>query len=113
MKDSVTNVRATGGRVTPVPSHLVKPPRVGESPAALECKVMQSIDLLDFEGCPTRRWFTIGQVVGVHIDERYLKDGLFDAVAARTISRCGYRDYAEVVEMFSMLPPQLATAQAL
>ncbi|WEX08703.1 flavin reductase family protein [Chelativorans sp. AA-79] len=139
VKDSVTNVRATGEFVvnlatrplaeamnltsarvphghsefemsglTPVPSRLVKPPRVGESPAALECKITQSIDLLDLAGRPTGRWFTIGQVVGVHIDDRYLRSGLFDAAAARTIARCGYRDYAEVIEMFSMAPPQPA-----
>ena len=48
----------------------------------------------------------IGQVVGVHIDPHYLKDGIFDTVAARTIARCGYRgDYAEVDAVFEMIRP--------
>jgi hypothetical protein len=34
----------------------------------------------------------------------FLKDGLFDIVAAGTIARCGYRgDYAEVTRVFEML----------
>jgi len=45
-------------------------------------------------------------VVGVHIDPAFLKDGLFDIVAAGTIARCGYRDvYAVVTRVFEMLRP--------
>ena len=48
----------------------------------------------------------LGQVVGVHIDPAFLKDGLFDMVAAGTIARCGYRgDYAHVTQVFEMLRP--------
>jgi flavin reductase (DIM6/NTAB) family NADH-FMN oxidoreductase RutF len=48
----------------------------------------------------------LGQVVGVHIDPAFLKNGLFDIVAAGTIARCGYRgDYAEVTRVFETLRP--------
>jgi flavin reductase (DIM6/NTAB) family NADH-FMN oxidoreductase RutF len=50
---------------------------------------------------------TIGEVVGVHLDETYLKDGLFDTAAARVIARCGYWDYATVTEVFRMPRPDL------
>jgi len=32
-------------------------------------------------------------VVGVHIDERFIKDGLLDTAAMRPIARAGYHDY--------------------
>ena len=77
-------------RLTPAPSALVRPPRVAESPAALECKVTQMVPLKDLSGDSGERLMAIAEVVGIHIDEAYLKDGLFDMVAAQTIARCGY-----------------------
>lgn len=94
-------------RLTPVPSRLVSPPRLKESPASLECKVTHVVEIKDIDGGDTGRWFTIGAVVGIHIDERYLRNGLFDMVAAQTIARCGYRDYTEVTALFEMLPPKV------
>lgn len=87
------------------PSRMVKPPRVALSPAALECRVTHSMEMADVDGNPTGGWLVIGQVVGVHIDEAVLRNGQFDAVAARTIARCGYRDYAELTEMFAAPRP--------
>jgi flavin reductase (DIM6/NTAB) family NADH-FMN oxidoreductase RutF len=89
----------------PAPCRLVKPPRVAASPASLECKVVHSAELIDVDGKGTGGWFVIGQVVGVHIDERCLVDGAFDMVKARTVARCGYRDYTEVTALFSALRP--------
>lgn len=91
--------------LAPAPCRLVKAFRVAASPAALECKVTQILHLLDLDGNETDRHFVIGQVVGVHIDETVLTDGLFDAVKAKTIARMGYRDYTEVTDIFTMLPP--------
>jgi len=87
------------------PSRLVKPGRVARSPAALECKVVHALELHDVDGKPTDRHLVIGQVVGVHIDDRYLKDGRFDTAAAQPLARCGYRDYAKVTEVFELLRP--------
>jgi flavin reductase (DIM6/NTAB) family NADH-FMN oxidoreductase RutF len=87
------------------PSRLVRPPRVAESPAALECRVVHAMELHDQDGRPSNGFLTIGQVVGVHIDERYLRDGRFDMVAAGTIARSGYRDYVHVTELFEALRP--------
>jgi flavin reductase (DIM6/NTAB) family NADH-FMN oxidoreductase RutF len=79
--------------------------RVADSPAALECKVLHAMELRDVDGRPIDRHLIIGQVVGVHIDERYLKDGRFDTAAAQPLARCGYRDYAAVTEIFAMVRP--------
>jgi flavin reductase (DIM6/NTAB) family NADH-FMN oxidoreductase RutF len=87
------------------PCRIVKAPRVAASPASLECKVVHSAELTDVEGRGTGGWFVIGQVVGVHVDDAFLTDGQFDMVKARTVARCGYRDYTEVTALFSALRP--------
>jgi flavin reductase (DIM6/NTAB) family NADH-FMN oxidoreductase RutF len=87
------------------PCRLVRPPRVAASPAALECKVVDLLHLRDLDGNAVERYLTIGQVVGVHIDEAYLVDGLFDTARAVPLARCGYRDFAAVTSVFAMLRP--------
>ena len=75
------------------PSVLVKPPRVTASPCALECKWLQTVRLEDVNGHPTQRYVVFGQVVGIHIDERFIVDGLLDTAAMMPIARAGYHDY--------------------
>jgi flavin reductase (DIM6/NTAB) family NADH-FMN oxidoreductase RutF len=87
------------------PSRFVKPPRVAASPAALECKLLSVQQLRDLDGQEVPRWMVLGQVVGVFIDEAYVRDGRFDTAAANPIARCGYADYAEVSELFSIMRP--------
>jgi flavin reductase (DIM6/NTAB) family NADH-FMN oxidoreductase RutF len=90
------------------PCRLVRPPRVADSPAALECKLLFMLPLKDIDGEFTSCTLIFGQVVGVHIDRAVLKDGQFDMTAAGTIARCGYRgDYTEVTSLFEMLRPVL------
>ena len=94
--------------LTPAPSRLVRPPRVADAPASLECKLLLALPLKDLDGNPTANTLILGQVVGVHIDPAFLKDGLFDTAAARPIARCGYlADYAEVAELFRLPRPEL------
>ncbi len=94
--------------LTPAPAVRVAAPRVAESPAALECKVLQIVALHDLQGRPSEHWVVMGQVVGVHIDPAYLRDGLFDTGAAQPILRAGYlADYAAITpqSMFKMRRP--------
>ncbi|MCK9919188.1 flavin reductase family protein [Microbacteriaceae bacterium K1510] len=84
------------------PCRRVKPFRVAASPAALECKVLNILKLNNLEGHLLERYLVIGQVVGVHIDDVYLDDGLFATARAQPLARCGYRDYASVTEVFQM-----------
>lgn len=90
----------------PAPSTLVKPPRVAQAPAAFECKLLQIVTLNTLDGTPAGGLLVLGQVIGVHINPAFLKDGMFDTAAARPIARCGYRgDYAEVEQLFEMIRP--------
>ena len=79
--------------LTPAPSRLVKPPRVAEAPAALECRHLQTVPLTPLSGAEARYFLVIGEVVAIHIDERFIVDGLVDTAAMRPITRAGYRDY--------------------
>ncbi|ODT88324.1 flavin reductase family protein [Phenylobacterium sp. SCN 70-31] len=90
--------------LTAAPSRMVKPPRVGGVPAAMECKLLQIIHLHDLDGKATSTHVVIGQVVGVHIDRAFLNDGVFDTVAARPLARCGYRSHYAVVRELLHLP---------
>jgi flavin reductase (DIM6/NTAB) family NADH-FMN oxidoreductase RutF len=79
--------------LTPAPCRLVKPPRVAEAPAALECQWLRTIQLEDRDGTKMEQYLVLGQVIGVHIDDQFIKDGLVDTAAMRPIMRGGYMDY--------------------
>jgi flavin reductase (DIM6/NTAB) family NADH-FMN oxidoreductase RutF len=88
------------------PSTVVRPPRVARAIAALECRRSAIIRLAAADGRELESWLVLGEVVGVHIDPSFLKDGIFDTAAARPVARCGYAgDYAEVTALFQMTRP--------
>jgi flavin reductase (DIM6/NTAB) family NADH-FMN oxidoreductase RutF len=94
--------------LTKVPGRLVNVPRVGESRAAMECKVVDIIQFKSKEGRAVQSWLTLGEVVAVHIDRALLKDGVYQTAEAHPILRAGRMgDYAEIVPeiMFEMMRP--------
>lgn len=91
----------------PAPCRIVRAPRVADSPAAFECKVVQVITLQNVEGQPVKARLVLGQVMGVHIARDVLKDGVFDTEAAQPVARCGsWGDYAVVRELIRMPRPR-------
>jgi flavin reductase (DIM6/NTAB) family NADH-FMN oxidoreductase RutF len=46
--------------LTPAPSRLVRPPRVAASPCALECRLLQILDLKDLRGRSSNRYVVFG-----------------------------------------------------
>jgi flavin reductase (DIM6/NTAB) family NADH-FMN oxidoreductase RutF len=92
--------------LTPVASRLVKPPRVAESPAALECKVLRIIQLEDIEGRAIEQYMTLGQVIGIHIDDAVIHDGMLDITELKNLGRLGYMDYTAVEKTFQMVRPK-------
>jgi flavin reductase (DIM6/NTAB) family NADH-FMN oxidoreductase RutF len=86
------------------PSALVKPPRVKATPIHLECRLVKTVELLsDFPERPN--FIVIGEVVGIHISDDVLTNGMVDIAKVRPISRLGYLDYAVTSESFSMVMP--------
>jgi flavin reductase (DIM6/NTAB) family NADH-FMN oxidoreductase RutF len=98
----VDEMQATG--LTRMPSRLVKPPRVAESPAQLECRLLQILDLPTWDAAE-RQALVLGQVIGIHIDDSLIKDGRIDIVGVRPIARLGYSLYATVDNSFRMPRP--------
>jgi len=91
------------------PSRLVAPPRVAATPCAMECKVVHAVELHDVDGRPAAQFLVVGQVVGVHLDERFVRDGRVDTAAIRPIARCGYLgDYTTVDSLWELLRPGTA-----
>lgn len=88
------------------PSRLVAPPRVAAAPAALECRVTEIFRPKALDGTPAGAVVVAGEVVGVHIDDAFLKEGMFDIVRAGNVGRLGYMDYASVDAIFSMRRPR-------
>jgi flavin reductase (DIM6/NTAB) family NADH-FMN oxidoreductase RutF len=91
--------------LTMAPCRLVGAPRVAESHAALECKVIEIVALKDRRGEPMGNYLVLGEVVAFHIDDRFIHDGVFDAAAARSLARCGYQDYAVVDKLYTLARP--------
>ncbi|GGF59941.1 flavin reductase family protein [Alteromonas lipolytica] len=80
-------------------STLVSVPHVAASPASMECKVTQIIQLNDMHGQQCDTWLVLGQVVAVHIQQAFLTDGVFDTAGAASIMRAGgLGDYFSVSE---------------
>lgn len=84
-----------------VPSKLVKPPRVEASPIQFECRTLKVLHL------PTNRaenpnTIVFGEVVGVHIDEGCLTNGMVDYDKVQHLSRLGYLDFGTIGPRFEL-----------
>ncbi|NIW25579.1 MAG: flavin reductase family protein, partial [Gammaproteobacteria bacterium] len=93
--------------LTKAPSRLVEPPRVGEAPVAFECRTWKVIDLPP-QPDGSANTMILGEVVGVHIADEALTDGMIDVERIRPIARLGYTHYAVIDEAFSMTRPRQA-----
>jgi flavin reductase (DIM6/NTAB) family NADH-FMN oxidoreductase RutF len=91
--------------LTAVASTSVRPHRVGEARAALECTVWDIVALPAPSG-RRQSHLVIGQVVGIHIDDALIVNGRVDTAALAPVSRLGYFDYGSIGEIFEMLRPE-------
>jgi flavin reductase (DIM6/NTAB) family NADH-FMN oxidoreductase RutF len=92
--------------LTRAPSKIIAAPRVKEAYASLECVAVDIRRLQDKEGKPTDNYMVIGEVVGVHIDESILTDGLVDITKVKPVTRLGYMDYATTDSVYQMFRPK-------
>jgi len=91
--------------LTPIPSDLVKPFRVKESPIQFECKVNQVVELGTEGGAGN---LIICEVVKFHIDENYLDENqLIDQQKIDLVARMGGNWYCRANEhaMFELEKP--------
>ena len=74
--------------------------RVANAPANLECKLTKIVQLPG-----EANFVTFGEVVGIHMRDDCIVDGIFDVLAFNPLSRMGYRDYTVVRDKFSLNRP--------
>jgi flavin reductase (DIM6/NTAB) family NADH-FMN oxidoreductase RutF len=74
--------------------------RVAGAPANLECRLTRIVQLPG-----EANLVVFGEVVGVHLRDDCLKDGVFDVLAFNPLTRMGYRDYSVIREKFSLKRP--------
>ncbi|WP_108262262.1 flavin reductase family protein [Mangrovicoccus ximenensis] len=82
------------------PCRMIDCPRVAEAPANLECRMTRIVELAGEANIAV-----FGEVVGIHIRDDALTEGLFDAARVGLLSRLGYRDYAIVQSPFTLARP--------
>ncbi|VVT21910.1 Flavin reductase-like, FMN-binding protein [Roseovarius sp. EC-HK134] len=74
--------------------------RVAASPASLECKLTQIVQL------PGEANFVVfGEVIGVHMRDDCMVEGRFDVTRFNPLTRLGYQDYSVIRETFSLRRP--------
>ena len=90
--------------LTPAPCRNVKAPRVKEAKVALECTHFQTVRL-PAQPPNLGNVVVIGEIVGIHIDESIVTDGMVDMTKFRPLARLGYWQYTVVDNAFWMEPP--------
>ncbi len=91
-------------KLASAPSKLVRPRRVAESPVSFECKLHQ---ILDFNPGPEGGSLVIGEIVSVHINEQYIKEGRLDRNSLDLIGRMGGMQYTRTTERFELVRPKV------
>jgi len=86
--------------LTPVPSDLVGPPRIAESPVNFECRLLTTVSVGDNTVC-------FGEVVRLHVDDRVIANGRVDARKLRAIGRLGGSQYCRTQDIFEMVRPKI------
>jgi len=86
-------------------SNLVSIPRVKLSPAHFECTLFKIIDLpYDSKGNPNH--LIIGNIIGINVSDKIIKNDRVDIGELKPISRMGYDEYALINTIFSMKRPK-------
>ena len=89
--------------LTPVPSAVVAPPRVAESPIAYECRTLQVIRTNP--GVPAGGNLVLGEIVRVHVDDRLIDERWhIDPAGLDAVGRMGGFTYCHTRERFDLRP---------
>ena len=86
--------------IAKAPCRLIDAPRVADAPAAMECRLTRIVQI---EGAANTVVF--GEVIGIHMRDDCLVDGMFDVTRFQPVGRLGYRDFTKVTELFSLNRP--------
>ena len=90
-------------------SKIIDVPHVAQSPVVMECKTSQVIQLQSASGEDCQTWLVMGEVVGVHISQIALKEGVYDTAPMEPVMRGGGpSEYFSVSELqkFQLFRPK-------
>jgi flavin reductase (DIM6/NTAB) family NADH-FMN oxidoreductase RutF len=90
--------------LTPVPSDVVKPPRVAESHVQMECVLYLALEL---SGLPLGGNLVLGEVVRFHVADHLVENFRIDPEKLRAIGRMGGNSYVRTGERFDMPRPKV------
>jgi len=88
------------------PSTVVAPPRIANAPIAMECRHHVNLGLPGQNGVRGSH-VIFGEVVGIHIADEILVDGILDVTRYNPLARLGYKDYSTVRDLFSLDRPEV------
>ena len=89
--------------LTPVPSDLVKPPRVKESHINLECRLFQIVTI---SSKPLGGSIVVGEVLRFHIDDELYENYQIDPDKLKPIARMGGATYTRTTDRFDLVRPK-------
>ena len=90
--------------LTPVASERVRPPRVGESPVSLECRLHRSMVIGE---PPSATHLIVGEVVFAHVRDDLWADGMIDGEKLRPLSRLGANFYGTLGRVIAIDRPKV------
>ncbi len=90
--------------LTPLASELVKPPRVAESHAHMECRLRQTLPISNAAGATNTIIF--GDVLRFHVDDAIVNDYKIDPAKLRAVGRMGGPTYVHTHDLFEMARPK-------
>jgi flavin reductase (DIM6/NTAB) family NADH-FMN oxidoreductase RutF len=91
------------GQLDWMPSILVRPPRVAESPVHFECRLAQ---IVDFGNQPGSGSLVIGQVVHLHVADRVLiGEDKINLATLKPVGRLSGNSYCRVTDIFDLPRP--------
>lgn len=89
-------------KLTPVPSEIVRPARVGESRVQMECRLVQVVTASDR---PLGGSLVMGEVVRFHVAEEVFSDFRIDLDVLRPIGRLAGAAYVRTTDRFEIERP--------
>ncbi|HEX3473245.1 MAG TPA: flavin reductase family protein [Silvibacterium sp.] len=89
--------------LTPVASELIKPPRVAESHAQMECRLRQLLEIGNQTGGGT---IIFGDVLRFHVDEAVVDGYKIDPEKLKAVGRMGGPTYVRTRDRFDMIRPK-------
>ncbi|MBC7927256.1 MAG: flavin reductase family protein [Bryobacteraceae bacterium] len=90
--------------LTPIPSELVKPPRVAQARASMECRLLQIVHV---SPNPLGGSIVMGEVLRFHVADELFSDFRIDPDKLKAVGRMAGATYARTTDRFDLERPKI------